>query len=92
MQSAYHIAIPYPQAPNYEKWSYLHKSFMGQLHFSQMGKSSGVLKFQTEEEARIWWTEHKNTFTVTDKVFLIKRITPTKNDKGHRACRVIKEL
>lgn len=92
MQSAYHIAMPYPQASNNEKWAYLHKSFMGQLHFAQMGKSNGVLKFQTEEEARTWWTDHKNKFPVTDKVFLIKRISPTKNDKSSRACRIIKEL
>ena len=92
MQSAYHIAIPYPQASNHEKWSYLHKSFMGQLHFAQMGKSNGVLKFQSEEDARTWWVEHKEKLTATDKVFIIKRITPAKNDKDNRACRIIKEL
>lgn len=92
MQSAYHVAIPYPQASSNEKWAYLHKSFMGQLHFAQMGKSNGVLRFQSEEEARTWWTEHKDKLTTTDKVFIIKRITTTKKDKGHRACRIIKEL
>lgn len=43
MQSAYHIAVPYSQASGYEKWSYLHKSFMGQLHFASYDKGNGVL-------------------------------------------------
>ena len=98
MQSAYHIAVPYSQASGYEKWSYLHKSFMGQLHFASYDKGNGVLKFKTEDEARTWWNENSSKVTnsniqiSTSKIYIIKRIAAEKNEKSRRICRIIKEL
>ena len=98
MQSAYHIAIAYPQASNNEKWAYLSKSLLGHLSFIPWGKqANSILRFETEEAARGWWIKHQkspspNITVAMAKVYVIKRIAPDKKEKSRRVCRIIKEL
>ena len=98
MQSAYHIAIAYPQASNNEKWVYLSKSLLGQLSFIPWGKqTSSILRFETEQAARDWWTNNQkgpnpNITASKSKLYIIKRIAPDKKSKSRRVCRIITEL